>query len=295
MKKKDKNLLFILLAAFILRAFLIYTNIDAEVYHIWLSHFIKTGEFVSYDHPPVFFLLSSALIKFFEFIKSFGPKFYWVSLVFIIFIIIDRKLNLTLKIFLILLLSYSWFIAFFFNSFCITSLISLISGLLNVYLTYKLGTFMFNERVGILSAVIMTILPINIIYSAIPLLDSLATSFILLSTLFYLKILESKHFYLRNVLISSVIFALSFYTKYYSVLILPLFFLYSLFEKRIESILPLVLSFLFFLPWLAMIRNYPSYAFVHYKFITFPSSFFLINFLTNLLTPIGFILFIFRR
>ena len=85
----------------------------------------------------------------------------------------------------------SWEKIFGLEEFSVRFL-SLIFGILSVYIVFKIGTFMFNKKVGIYSAIIMALSPFNVSYSQEARVYTLLVLLSLSSIYFYLRFIESQ-------------------------------------------------------------------------------------------------------
>ena len=70
--------------------------------------------------------------------------------------------------------------------------LSLIFGILSVYVAFRIGTFMFNKKVGLYSAIILSLSPYNVYYSQEARVYSLLVLLSLYSIYFYLRFIESQ-------------------------------------------------------------------------------------------------------
>lgn len=136
---------------------------------------------------------------------------------------------------------YAWLTAIVFKIFGFTEFWgrfwAAVFGVAGVYLAYLFGRRIYNERVGLVSALILTFSPLYIVLSKIALVDVLLCFFITLSLyLFYLGYKEPgsrKWFYLMWLAM-----ALATMTKGPLGIIVPMFsiVLYLLFEKNLAFI-----------------------------------------------------------
>ncbi len=70
--------------------------------------------------------------------------------------------------------------------------LSLIFGILSVYMIFKIGTFMFNKKVGFYSSIILALSPYNVYYSQEARVYALFVFLSLCSIYFYLKLIQSN-------------------------------------------------------------------------------------------------------
>ena len=90
---------------------------------------------------------------------------------------------------------------------------AVIFGVLAVFVIYKIGQQMFDEKTGILASFLLAILPIHVYYSREVRFYSLATLFALLSLYFFIKAIERNT--RRDWIIFGVIQFLGLYSHYY--------------------------------------------------------------------------------
>ena len=84
-----------------------------------------------------------------------------------------------------------WEKFFGLGEFSVRSL-SLIFGVISVYMAFKIGTFMFNKKVGIYSAIMLSLSSYNVFYSQEARVYTLLVFLSLGSIYFYLKFIQSK-------------------------------------------------------------------------------------------------------
>lgn len=293
------TIFFILLAGFLLRSFYFYYNQDSQVYILWLKYFVDTGKLLSFDHPPLFFIVNAVIIKFLSILFSAGKLIYWSFLVFILIPLYKLKeYNLSSKIIISLSITYLWIVGFFLSAQEIAATTSFIFGVITIYLVYKLGHLLFNEKVGLFASLIIAFSWWHIIYSKIPLIDGFATTLICWGVYEYTRFLKKKKVKKTDLLSPTISLTLAYYSKYYSLFILPaiFFFLFSEKSKRkfIYS-LPIIFSLMLFLPWVFYSKFYLAYhyALSHYFFLEFPSIFAFLVFFVKILTLPIFLLFTF--
>jgi 4-amino-4-deoxy-L-arabinose transferase-like glycosyltransferase len=85
----------------------------------------------------------------------------------------------------------SWEKIFGLGEFSVRFL-SLIFGVLSIYLVFKIGTFMFNKKVGIYSAIILALSSYNVFYSQEARVYTLFVLLSLCSIYFYLRFIQSR-------------------------------------------------------------------------------------------------------
>jgi mannosyltransferase len=127
---------------------------------------------------------------------------------------------------------------------------SVIFGVATIYITYLIAR-QYSETVGRISAMLLAVAPLHIYYSQEARPYSLAAFAVTLCSLFFLKFLKSNSFKIRVGFALAA--ALVLYSDYVSYFIFPsqIIFLLIHQKKRISVYLgSLVLSFIFFIPWL---------------------------------------------
>jgi 4-amino-4-deoxy-L-arabinose transferase-like glycosyltransferase len=294
------NLLFlIILIGFIVRSFYFYYNDDAQVYVLWLKHFINTGELLTIDHPPLFFIISAIVVKIILTLLSFGNVVYWLmGLLSVVAVLKTKKLNLHLKLIISLSLTYLWFVGYYLKTYEIVATISFFFGVLAIYIIYKLGEVLFDKSVGILASLLLSLSWWHIIYSKIPLIDCFATTLILWGVYEYIKFLKKVKVEEKDLLVPTLSLTLALYSKYYAPLILLtlFYFLLTWYKRKKITIygLPLLISLIIFGFWVLFTNFYlrEHYALTHYFFIEFPSKAAFLTFFAKSLTLPIFLLFL---
>ena len=114
------------------------------------------------------------------------------------------------------------------NAFSIR-FISALAGVFSVFLMYLLGKKLFNERVGIFSALSLAIFPWAIGLSRVAVEVNVAIALLLTALIFGLKNPEGKK--KRNLIISAAILALSIYTYSAFILFAPIVFIVIIYEN----------------------------------------------------------------
>ncbi len=155
------------------------------------------------------------------------------------------------------LLPYMLGVMFFFfgqNMILLNCLMPLI-GTLNVLLIYLLGKKLFTEKIGLYAAVFLAFMPVHVFYSGKLLTDVLSTTMITLSV--FLFVLWSEKRDNKFASLTGAVTALAVLSRYVSILLLPIFFVFLLVKERninfikSKSFLLMLLSFLLvLLPWL---------------------------------------------
>jgi 4-amino-4-deoxy-L-arabinose transferase-like glycosyltransferase len=144
-------------------------------------------------------------------------------------------------------LSYS----FFGSSMAAAVAVSLVFGVAMIGVIFLLGKVLYDDRVGIFSALFLTLDPVHWICSGKVWMETTMSFFMLLSIFFFVLGMNKKPYFF----LSGVSIGLAVLTKYPG--ILPLFVIISyvfLFERKIfrtkEFWLSSLLCFLVFLPWI---------------------------------------------
>lgn len=103
-------------------------------------------------------------------------------------------------------------------------------GALSTILVYKLGKELFNEKVGLISSLLLALIPLHVFYSGRLLTEVLFTFFVLLTFLSFWKGYEKNS---RNhKILFGVFLALSLLSRYTVLWIMPIFLLYFLIRDR---------------------------------------------------------------
>jgi len=296
---KNNILFFIILIGFIVRSFYFYYNDDAQVYVLWLKHFINTGELLTIDHPPLFFIISAVVVKIILTLLSLGDAIYWLAgFLSVIAVSKIKKLNLHLKLIVSLSLTYLWFVGYYLKTYEIVATISFFFGILAIYIIYKLGEVLFNKNVGILASFFLSLSWWHIIYSKIPLIDCFAATLILWGAYEYIKFLKKVKVRRKDLLVPTLSLTLALYSKYYAPLILIalFYFLFAWYQRKKIIIygLPVLISMIIFGFWILFTNFYlkEHYALTHYFFIEFPDKFAFLIFFVKCLTLPVFLLFL---
>ncbi|MEI6659909.1 MAG: glycosyltransferase family 39 protein [bacterium] len=103
-------------------------------------------------------------------------------------------------------------------------------GALSVFFLYVLGKNMFNKKVGLCSAVLLSIIPIHVLYSSQVLTDAFATFFIIVTFISFwqgYEVGERKH-----KLLFGLFFALALLARYTTLWIAPVFLIYFIIRDR---------------------------------------------------------------
>jgi len=160
------------------------------------------------------------------------------------------------------LLPYSIMILYsvFGNSEIILNLFMPIIGTIGIVLLYLLAKRMFNEKIALVSAIILAFLPLHVMFSGKFLTDVYATTLITVTSLFFwLGFIENKF---KFKLLFGLFLALSFLARYISVVMVPVYLLLMLIRERNfrfltqkGTVLSFVIFFLVISPWLLYSYN----------------------------------------
>ncbi len=172
---------------------------------------------------------------------------------------------------LYLYLSRGWNDLFGVSEFSLRML-SLIFGVLAVYVIFLLGKRMFNERVGIYSALLLALSPIAIYYSQEARLYTIFMFIVLLS--FYMFISYLKYDKFKYLLFYLLVNILMLYTNIFAFVVLGIQALWVLFKNRkylVSISIAIALSILALMPIiLNILLNYSNYNYVEKNWM-FPS------------------------
>ncbi len=300
LSSKDK-LYIILLMGLVLRASFVFTNFDATVYQMWLQYFLKFGSLPYFDHPPVFFHIAGGLIQFFKLLQEVSPYLYWYSLIipFIAIYQLTRDRSRYLCVLLTSLLLYVAVVGYLGNEYEIGMIASVLSGTVFIYISYLIGNI-FGERTGLYASLLTAFAWWPAVYSSTLLIDMFAATVVAAAYYAYYQLLNSEEPDLKHYLWAFILLTLAFYTKYYSLLIVPAITIYAVYkikdlQKMIKLSIPGIFASLVFLIWAFYTDFYflSHYASTHYQFLTLPSPLSFGNFLFQSLTPLLFLLMLF--
>ena len=122
---------------------------------------------------------------------------------------------------------YYLIVALFYNLFGVTYLhgciVTFIFGVSTVPATYLLANNIYGQREGLISALVISILPWHIVYCGIVLIDPVVTFFMTISVIAFLKALKTEKW--SDYLIFGFVTGLSYLTKIYAFILFPIFFL----------------------------------------------------------------------
>ncbi|KKQ90143.1 MAG: hypothetical protein UT12_C0001G0011 [Candidatus Curtissbacteria bacterium GW2011_GWC2_38_9] len=151
----------------------------------------------------------------------------------------------------------SW-ILFFGSSEISVRIPSVILGVATVFVTYLIGKKLFENKTALIAATLMATSPLSIYYSQEARMYMLAAFFASLSVFFFISILKKDDFWLWFGFIIST--ALMLYSDYLPYLLIPIYFLYLLINKRkvakntLKSFIPaFILISILITPWLIIL------------------------------------------
>lgn len=133
-------------------------------------------------------------------------------------------------------------------------LLSLLIGIGAIYVCFLLAKILFNKKIAIYAATFFALSPLMIYYSVEIRMYILFVLLTLLTTLFWIK--STKSFNIINLLSFTIFFTLTLYTHYFALLLILPFIYLGIKQKSIRLLLPVVISFLLFTPWLKWYFDY---------------------------------------
>lgn len=134
--------------------------------------------------------------------------------------------------------------------------ISVIFGVLSVYVLYRVGRLIFNEEIGILGAFILSISLFNIRYSQDTRFYSLLTLLVLISNYYFIKILKERNGkYIIGYIISTMAISYTHVFGLFYIIFQNIYYL-LIFRKNIKFWITIQGAILLlFLPWLIIFIN----------------------------------------
>jgi hypothetical protein len=288
---RSNTIYYILVLGLILRLLSIYGNGDSYFYFRWMKYFFSTLDIYYATHPPLFTTIGMLIFGTLTTIFMFSPIVYWSVLIILSLLIFKiKEINLHVRFIIITVLAYVWFSAYYVGLYESLVSISIFSGVLTLYVIYRLGEELFNKRVGLIASLLLCFSWWHIVYSDILLLDGFSTALISWAVLEYVKFVKKK-ISNKNIILPTISLTLALYSKYYSLFILPVLFTFILIQKKRKKELkyyltPLVLSILIFGIW-ALYTNFyfmDTYVFHHRFLLQLPGLSAYYNFWANVLT-----------
>ncbi len=169
------------------------------------------------------------------------------------------------------LLPYLLMPLYFFHLNFLVQFFVAIVGALSVCLVYLLGEKLFNKKVGIYSAILFSLIPLHVIYSAKILTGVLFTFFVLLTFLSFWKGYEENN--KKYKILFGVFLALALLSRYTALWIMPIFLIYFLARDKSLRFLKdkylwysILAFFITLIPWFIygiFEYNNPLGAFIH--------------------------------
>jgi len=169
------------------------------------------------------------------------------------------KLTVYYPPFFHLLITFSYFI--FGVSFFSARMVELSFSILSLLSVYLLGKELFDKKVGLLSTIILMTSPLFVFWSRDILIDVPLIFFFSITTFFYLRWLRKKD--TRFFILSIITGSLGVLTKWQSLLMFPILFLYILFvyrKKLKQLILAFILTALIICPYLFVSYKIDSFS-----------------------------------
>ncbi len=138
-----------------------------------------------------------------------------------------------------------------------SSILILLISLASIVLIYKFGVMLFNQKVGLLSAFLLSFFPLDVVYSTKFMTDLPSAFFVALSVYFFLKSekVDKKKSANSYCLFSGLSLGIAYLMKELSLIIALFFIIYTFYNKKIENryfliplgfILIISLEFVFF-------------------------------------------------
>lgn len=158
---------------------------------------------------------------------------------------------------------------YFFGSESGAKFVNVIFTLISAVIVYLFAKNFFDKRIAILSAIFFLTLPINVTLSGRILPDVPFNTFFILSVFLFMKGVEHRKKFLPASALASIV---AFFTRYSSILLLPIFILYFLIKKsKIKEIfldkyvyisIALAVALFYTMPWIinGFIPNYTGSA-----------------------------------
>ena len=109
------------------------------------------------------------------------------------------KWSLSLAYFPLYHMVLSWWVKIFGLGELSARSLSIVFGVLSVYMAYRIGNLMFNKKVGIYSAIILGVSPFNVFYSQEVRVYSLFVFLSLCSIYYYIEYIGKKRIYICSI------------------------------------------------------------------------------------------------
>ena len=248
MKKEIKILIVLFILAFIIRGIFVFST----PVKIW-DETVYANLGYNLAHNPLDY--SVAYNGWSDYIPSGGDSFYaW------------PKMGFRAP-----LLPYLLSVFYFFRLDFLISLFIPLIGALSTTLIFILGKKLFNEKVGLYSAVFLAVLPLHVTYSAKILTDVLFTFFVLLTFISFWKGYEEEN--KKHKVLFGFFLALTLLSRYTALWIIPIFLIYFLIRDKSLKFLKdkylwssIGIFFLTLIPWFIygfFTYNNPFGGFIH--------------------------------
>lgn len=148
----------------------------------------------------------------------------------------------------------SMFYNFLGASFFVGRLVVLLFSVATLVVMYRLLKNFFSSKIALLATVLFSIMPM-IYYNSITMMTDIPYMFFFMLAIYlYLKAFDSKQ--KRHFILAAIAASLAFLTKWNSILIVPIIFVYTFFEKKDQTknvIMSAVLIFLIISPYMLII------------------------------------------
>lgn len=152
------------------------------------------------------------------------------------------------------ILPYTLSIFYFLNLDFLIGFLMPFIGALNVVLVYILGNKLFNKKIGIYSAVLFALLPLNVLYSGKIMTEALCTFFGLLSFISFWKGYEENNN--AHKVLLGLFLGLAVLSRYTILWLIPIFPIYLLIKNKSLKFLKdknlaysIILFFAIMIPW----------------------------------------------
>lgn len=133
-------------------------------------------------------------------------------------------------------------------------LLSLLIGIGAIYVCFLLAKNLFNKKIAVYSATFFALSPLMIYYSIEVRMHILFVLLTLLATLFWIK--STRSLGIINPIFFIIFFTLNLYTHYFALLLIFPFLYLGIKQKSIRLLLLVVISFMFYTPWLKWYFDY---------------------------------------
>ncbi|MBI4451964.1 glycosyltransferase family 39 protein [Candidatus Woesearchaeota archaeon] len=135
-----------------------------------------------------------------------------------------------------------------------SNILSLIVSLAGIILIFYLGRFMFNEKTGLVAALLLSFYPLDVIFSTRLLPDFPSAFFMALSVLFFLK--AEKFSSKRHYLYSGLSWGIAYLIKEMAIVLALFFAGYALYKRRLSKNHLLILAVFVIFPAIEFLHAY---------------------------------------